>query len=1380
MAGSSERHAMPGSLALGGDHIHVPGQNDRNGATSPRLIGAIGGHRSASASTPKIGNGTASGHTSASSNSISTLLGDGGSSSSNSDTSTSSPTKPMMSSPISVHAQVVPPSSSSDTSSSHTAPSGGNVWSLPGGASRFLQSGSGSAKLDSSSSDALSFFITHNQQMSSSSNDADNSFNNTHGDFYPGGSEAEDGDTHAQADRSSHPYQSGGQGSQERQGATGAGAGTADTSGTMLSTSGGTLHARGAERDTGATVSPALNGSSGGSGTPHLSEYGTPRLYLDATGDSNSPGTSGHASQQQGSAGGNSDALRGSGNASAEDANVTPLARPHALNGTAGSSHGAGQQQPGHVDRLAIIREKNASRAAAAAANNPQQHAADADGNTPIREVANLPAVSKSPQRVDSAGGTSSDGEHAQHHAHANSYQQQSNLSTITSPLVLTGINGWGIGGSSERGGAASAQGYGRSGTPLLSLPGPVFDTSNAGIGGAAGAVAAGASRFGSLAGGLLSPSTATVGFGAGPGGQPSAAFSPIASPTAMQQAGGSFSQAFGGPPGHGQQQHSHSHPHALAHPHSYPHSHAHPIAGTATGPHSSLYTPQPQPHAGGALLVPSEYDSPLDLRLKQSPLIIELVDRLVRLEIGLKDLQRQVGGISRSVNYLQDRARASGGVAGAAAVGASGAGGIGGPGGVYTRAQSPQIGGYAARTLDGLPAASTDEIRNLSAQLSSLSTSVAQLFQSQQQLQGGLPLPQHATSPLIPSGASAFGGSQQQRLAASIDPSSRLSPRPFQGPAPGNRLSWGASAEIGSGGSSGPGGVSSGGVGGRKAGGSSRRDSSSIGAGGSGYGDDARSASFSQSAAGINGAAGSEANFVITKWDHLNLHPDLLRSVLKYGLGPPNKIQQRALPFLLRGNDIIAQAPPTQERIASYVIPALQHVLSALREPGIPSNARGPIVLMISTTVDQATQAQRMALGLGSPIGLRVHIAAAAGIDIASELQTMAQINPHIVIGTPQKMSELFTQLVARNALPANDVRLVVLDEVDQLIARNLSDHVSSLLRVLPMPRATPGAKGSLISPAASSSAKNGWDSISVSSPGGASAAAGGTATMDRQTAIFSNTVPQDVLNFAQSIHLRESVRVLVRRENSNMIGGGGGGGGGLGGGSGMGGGGSGAGGGSGLGGGPASSIGNGTFGAGSTAGPYGSQSMGGFGGSRVQAAPSGAMPPSNALGSTPMVNISANPLADPMLSALRGLRQYYLYVAVSGNNNATAMGGTSSALEMKLDVITDLLEDMDFGQAVIYTAAPGTTEAVTYKLSSKGIESLAVHKDMASATRARILQKFRAPGSAFVSHGNPLTPARKALVINDTALSPKEVHQVPLVVFYDLPRSVEEYKEK
>ena len=38
----------------------------------------------------------------------------------------------------------------------------------------------------------------------------------------------------------------------------------------------------------------------------------------------------------------------------------------------------------------------------------------------------------------------------------------------------------------------------------------------------------------------------------------------------------------------------------------------------------------------------------------------------------------------------------------------------------------------------------------------------------------------------------------------------------------------------------------------------------------------------------------------------------------------------------------------------------------------------------------------------------------------------------------------------------------------------------------------------------------------------------------IERQTALFSNTVPQDVLNLASAIHLREPVRVLVRRDGN------------------------------------------------------------------------------------------------------------------------------------------------------------------------------------------------------------------------------------------------------
>jgi len=52
----------------------------------------------------------------------------------------------------------------------------------------------------------------------------------------------------------------------------------------------------------------------------------------------------------------------------------------------------------------------------------------------------------------------------------------------------------------------------------------------------------------------------------------------------------------------------------------------------------------------------------------------------------------------------------------------------------------------------------------------------------------------------------------------------------------------------------------------------------------------------------------------------------------------------------------------------------------------------------------------------------------------------------PTIVVGTPAKVSELFAE---GRGLSGEQVRYLVIDEVDQLIARNLYEHVVSFSRM-------------------------------------------------------------------------------------------------------------------------------------------------------------------------------------------------------------------------------------------------------------------------------------------------------------------------------------------
>ena len=180
--------------------------------------------------------------------------------------------------------------------------------------------------------------------------------------------------------------------------------------------------------------------------------------------------------------------------------------------------------------------------------------------------------------------------------------------------------------------------------------------------------------------------------------------------------------------------------------------------------------------------------------------------------------------------------------------------------------------------------------------------------------------------------------------------------------------------------------------------------------------------------------------------------------------LGPPTKIQSKAIPCVLRTQDIVAQAPSIQERIQSYIVPAIQMICSAAAQAtaeGGSSAPKGVQILVVTATVDQAAQAQRLSVGLGGSLGIRTSLCVGQG-DLQQDLATFLKAPPHVLVGTPQRLLDLF----AMRTLPVTDIRLLVIDECDQLIARNLSDYVANLVRLLP-----PSGVGAPGSPTASRS---------------------------------------------------------------------------------------------------------------------------------------------------------------------------------------------------------------------------------------------------------------------------------------------------------------------
>jgi superfamily II DNA/RNA helicase len=231
--------------------------------------------------------------------------------------------------------------------------------------------------------------------------------------------------------------------------------------------------------------------------------------------------------------------------------------------------------------------------------------------------------------------------------------------------------------------------------------------------------------------------------------------------------------------------------------------------------------------------------------------------------------------------------------------------------------------------------------------------------------------------------------------------------------------------------------------------------------------------------------------------------------------IGAPSKVQGKAIPSIILNQDVVAQAASVQERLQAYVIPAIHIILDRSRSPSKSSDSEDSLersirVVIVTATADQAAQSHKLCFSLGSPLGVRSFLAIGQS-DLGHELHVLQVQLPHVLIGTPQRLFELFAC-----GLRINNCELLVLDEADQLVARNMGELILNIHRLL----------SSSVAPTVSSFDPFDGEPLN---------AAPGSQSSKWQTVMFSASVPEEVLNFASSLKMREPVRMLVRRDTTS-----------------------------------------------------------------------------------------------------------------------------------------------------------------------------------------------------------------------------------------------------
>lgn len=176
-----------------------------------------------------------------------------------------------------------------------------------------------------------------------------------------------------------------------------------------------------------------------------------------------------------------------------------------------------------------------------------------------------------------------------------------------------------------------------------------------------------------------------------------------------------------------------------------------------------------------------------------------------------------------------------------------------------------------------------------------------------------------------------------------------------------------------------------------------------------------------------------------------LGLSENILRSLeeLSYGIATP--IQEQAIPVVLSGSDVLASAQTGSGKTATYVLP----ILERLSKADLSENVN-PLALILVPTRELAIQVEASIERYGrhlenKPRALKIY----GGVAIPPQVADAKQ-GVDIVVATPGRLLDL----IEREALTLSDVKTLVLDEADRLLALGFAEELNKILAMLPKER--------------------------------------------------------------------------------------------------------------------------------------------------------------------------------------------------------------------------------------------------------------------------------------------------------------------------------------
>ncbi|MBB5173915.1 DEAD/DEAH box helicase [Texcoconibacillus texcoconensis] len=169
--------------------------------------------------------------------------------------------------------------------------------------------------------------------------------------------------------------------------------------------------------------------------------------------------------------------------------------------------------------------------------------------------------------------------------------------------------------------------------------------------------------------------------------------------------------------------------------------------------------------------------------------------------------------------------------------------------------------------------------------------------------------------------------------------------------------------------------------------------------------------------------------------FQQFELKPFLLEALMEQNIEKPMEIQERLIPAIRNGKDVIGQSKTGSGKTLAFLLPIVDQV--DIDEENVQAVITAPTRELASQLYDELTKLTKFAPDSEKP---RTKLLV-GGTDRLKSIEGLKQ-RPHIVVGTPGRIEDF----VREGHLPVQTSRFLVVDETDQMLDMGFIEDVDKI----------------------------------------------------------------------------------------------------------------------------------------------------------------------------------------------------------------------------------------------------------------------------------------------------------------------------------------------